>query len=99
MLFGVYDIISLLFVAAVNAAMNLFGDVMEIRNAGKPASEVDWYPFIYGGIAGAYSWVIVGTYLTSGPGVESAPTFVYAILFTYFCLFFTFPWTMYNQYA
>lgn len=99
MLFGVYDVISLIFIAAVNGAMNLFGDVMEVRNAGKPASEVDWYPFIYGGIAGLYSWVVIYFYLTSSPGVDGAPWFVFAILGSYIFLFCTFPWTMYNQYA
>jgi len=36
--------------------------------------------------------------MTGSPGVSGAPWFVWAILVTYFILFFTFPWTMYNQY-
>lgn len=99
MLFGVYDIISLIFIAAVNAAMNLFGDAMELLNAGKPADEVDWTPFIYGCISGAFSWVVIGAFLLGSPGVDGAPWFVWVILVTYFYMFFTFPWTMYMQYS
>jgi hypothetical protein len=98
MLFGVYDLISLIFIGAVNAAMNLFGDVMELRNAGKAPEDVDWTPFIYGGIAGLYSWVIIFTFMLGSPGVEAAPWFVWVILVSYIILFCTFPWTMYNQY-
>lgn len=96
MLFGVYDLISLIFIAAINGAMNLFGDLMELRNAGKKPECVDWTPFIYGGVAGAYTWVIIAFFMLSSPGVTAAPWFVWAILVTYFILFFTFPWTMYN---
>lgn len=98
MLFGVYDIYSLIFIGSINGAMNLFGDLMELRNAGKKPEDVDWTPFIYGGIAGMYSWVVIGVYLLGSPGVDEAPWFVWAILGTYVVLFFTFPWTMYNQY-
>ena len=95
MLFGVYDLISLIFIGAINAAMNLFGDAMELLNAGKPADQVDWTPFIYGAIAGGFSWFVIFSFLFGSPGVEGAPWFVWAILASYFFLFFTFPWTMY----
>lgn len=98
MLFGVYDVISLIMIAAVNAAMNLFGDIMEVMNAGKPKEEVDWAPFNYGAIAGLYSWVIIFAFMVGSPGVEGAPWFVWAILVVYIILFITFPYTMYNQY-
>jgi len=95
MLFGVYDIISLIFIACTNAAANLFGDLMELRNAGKKPEDVDWTPFIYGGIAGLYSWAIIFAFMFGSPGVSGAPWFVWAILVTYIVLFCTFPWTMY----
>lgn len=98
MLFGVYDIISLIFIAAINAATNLFGDLMEVKNAGKPKDQVDWTPFWYGAFIGQYSWVVIFAFMVGSPGVDGAPWFVWAILVTYFILFFTFPWTMYNQY-
>lgn len=99
MLFGVYDVYSQIFIGCINAAMNLFGDIMEVRNAGKKPEDVDWVPFIYGGIAGSYSWIIIFTFMLGSPGVDGAPWFVWVILATYIILFFTFPWTMYNQYA
>lgn len=98
MLFGVYDIFSLVFIACINAAMNLFGDLHEIINAGKAPEEVDWTAFKYGGIAGTYSWIIIAVFLFGSNGISDAPTFVWVILVTYFILFFTFPLTMYQQY-
>lgn len=35
MLFGVWDIFSLVFIACINAGMNLFGDIHELLNAGR----------------------------------------------------------------
>jgi len=96
MLFGVYDCISLIMIMAVNGAMNLFGDLMELKNAGKPKEEVDWTPFWYGGFLGLYSWVVIFAYMVGSPGVEGAPWFVWAILVSYIILFCSFPWTMYN---
>jgi hypothetical protein len=37
MLFGIWDIFSLIFIASINAAMCWFGDMHERLNAGKPA--------------------------------------------------------------
>ena len=96
MLFGVYDTISLIFIGAVNAAMNWFGDLMEIKNAGKPKEEVDWTPFWYGGFFGLYAWFVIFAYMLGSPGVEGAPWFVWVILGTYIFMFCTFPWTMYH---
>ena len=96
MLFGVYDIFSLIFIAAINAAMNLFGDIHELMNAGKQPDQVDWIAFWYGSVSGLFPWIIIGAFLTGSPGVDNAPWFVWAILFTYMVLFTTFPWTMWN---
>ena len=48
MLFGMYDIISLILIMSVNACMNLFGFLMETTNVGK--NDYDWTPFIFGGM-------------------------------------------------
>jgi hypothetical protein len=56
MLFGMYDVISLVLLMSVNATMNLFGFLMETTNVGK--SDYDWTPFTFGGITiqiGVYS--------------------------------------------
>lgn len=46
MLFGMYDIISLVLIMSINAAMNLFGYLMETTNSGKTRN--DWTPFTFG---------------------------------------------------
>jgi Heliorhodopsin len=47
MLFGMYDVISLVLIMSVNATMNLFGFLMETSNVGKKT--YDWTPFTFGG--------------------------------------------------
>lgn len=50
LLFGVYDIGSLILIFMINATMNLFGLVMEEINQYR--EKTDWKPFIFGSIAG-----------------------------------------------
>ena len=59
MLWCVWDIFSLILIASINASMNLFGDCMELKNAGKSANEVDWTAYWYGCVAGAYAWFVI----------------------------------------
>lgn len=47
MLFGMYDVISLVLLMSVNACMNLFGYLMETTNTGRKKN--DWTPFVFGG--------------------------------------------------
>merc|ERR1712028_288076 len=51
-LFGCYDLGSLILMFVVNAVMNLFGLLMEMMNPPDRKS-VDWTPFVYG-ILGGY---------------------------------------------
>ena len=62
-LFGCYDILSLILMMAVNACMCLFGLLMETMNVGKSPDELDWTPFIYGCFAGAVPWAVIFAYL------------------------------------
>jgi hypothetical protein len=62
-LFGCYDILSLILMMAVNACMCLFGLLMETMNVGKTSAELDWTPFIYGCFAGAVPWAVIFAYL------------------------------------
>jgi hypothetical protein len=80
MLFGVWDCFSVILIGAINASMNLFGDLFELLNAGKSPEELNWTPFIYGCIAGLYPWIIISCFLFSSPSVGDAPTFVWIIL-------------------
>jgi len=95
MLFGVWDCFSLILIGAINASMNLFGDLFELLNAGKSPEELNWTPFIYGCISGLYPWIIICCFLFSSPSVTDAPLFVWLILIQYIFIFCTFPATMF----
>ena len=53
MLFGMYDIISLVLLMSVNATVNLFGFLMETTNVNR--KKCDWTPFYFGGQCSSYS--------------------------------------------
>jgi hypothetical protein len=95
-LFGVYDIASLILIFIVNAAMNLFGLVMEELNVDQ--KKVKWGPFIYGSIAGIAPWVVILTYMFGTGNFDLVPWFVWAIIGTYFVAFNAFPVNMVLQY-
>jgi heliorhodopsin len=100
-LFGIYDIASLILIFIVNAAMNLFGLLMEQVNAGAKKEKVTWGPFIWGTIAGLAPWIAILLYMTgaSAEVTEQTPWFVWAIVGTYFVAFNTFPINMVRQYV
>jgi uncharacterized protein (DUF1810 family) len=85
MLFGMYDIATLLLIFTLNATMILFGWMMELHN--QTTEKTDWTAFIFGSIAGIVPWIAIGIYLigsvTSG---EQVPNFVYAIYVSLFPL-------------
>ncbi len=97
-LFGVYDIGSLILIFIVNATMNLFGLVMEQLNTGKQGKAVKWGPFIWGSIAGAAPWIVILLYMFGTGNFDMVPWFVWAIVATYFVAFNTFPVNMVLQY-
>lgn len=101
MLFGVYDIMNLIGIVAINASMNLFGLVFEVMNADLRDAgnhEVDWSAFIYGCFAGIIPWVQVYTPLFASENLDEVPNFVWGILVSYFIFFNSFPVNMYLQY-
>ena len=97
-LFGVWDIASLALIFIVNAAMNLFGLVMEQLNSNK--EKTNWGPFIWGTIAGLAPWIAIVLYMTgaSAEATAQTPWFVWAIVASYFVFFNTFPINMVLQY-
>lgn len=95
-LFGVYDLGSLILVFLLNASMNLFGLLIEKMNQGK--DKVCWLPFIFGSIAGIGGWIIVLISLISCEDLSQIPWFVFVIAATYFILFNLFPINMFLQY-
>lgn len=97
-LFGIYDLASLLLIFIVNAAMNLFGLVMEQLNAGRGDRRVNWGPFAWGALAGLAPWAAILIYMTGAGDLGRVPWFVWAIVAAYFVMFNTFPVNMILQY-
>ena len=99
MVTGVSDIGAVVAIFGVNAAMILFGLVMERSNPNK--ERADWTPFLFGCLAGAVPWVIIAYQVVgaedraTGSGV---PTFVYGIIISLFVLFNSFAINMVLQY-
>lgn len=91
---GVTDVAALVALFGVNAAMILFGWLMETTNA--PGDQVDWTPFLFGCLAGIVPWAAVLVYLVgAGSGV---PGFVYGIYVSLFVLFNCFAANQWLQY-
>ena len=97
MLTGISNAAALIALFGANAAMILFGLVMERVNLDR--SSVDWRPFIYGCLIGAVPWLAISLQLivtqSEGPG---APGFVIAIFVTLFILFNSFAVNMWLHY-
>jgi hypothetical protein len=96
MLFGVYDLGSIILIVGANATMNLLGLMMEIHN--QTTKKTNWTAFIIGSFIGVFSWVIVLMYFFGGGNYSQIPWFVYAIVGSYFVLFNLFPVNMVLQY-
>jgi Heliorhodopsin len=97
MLTGLRDVGALLALFAANAAMILFGLVMERVN--RPGRPVDWRPFVYGSIIGSVPWVVIAIQLLHAEAEADVPGFVLAIFVSLFVLFFSFGANMALQYA
>lgn len=89
---GISDVAALIAIFGANAAMILFGLIMERQPAG---GRVDWNPFWFGCVAGAVPWIAIGWYLIGG---DDPPTFVYAIFVSLFVLFNSFAVNMALQF-
>ena len=99
MLTGIQEVTALIALFGVNAAMILFGLVMERVNAGR--AEVDWRPFIYGCVAGAVPWIAIAAQIAVAQGEgNGVPGFVVGIFVSLFVLFNSFAvnmWLGYRQ--
>jgi hypothetical protein len=97
MLAGVREATALVALFGVNAAMILFGLVMERVNLGR--ERVDWRPFVYGCLVGAVPWIAIGIQLVvSQTQTADVPGFVIAIFVTLFVLFNSFAVNMWLHY-
>jgi len=95
LLTGIGDVAALGAIFGVNAAMILFGLLMEhYESPGRPR----WLSFGFGCLAGAVPWVLIAVYLWS-PGVAAEPpAFVYGIFFSLFVFFNVFAVNLVLQY-
>lgn len=97
MLTGITGVYALIGLFLANAAMILFGLVMEWIN---PIGErVRWLPFWFGCIVGAAPWIAIAV-AVAGSQIESTgvPTFVFVIFVSLFVLFNSFAVNMALQY-
>jgi hypothetical protein len=98
MLVGLYDLGGLILIFGLNAAMNLFGILMEMHN--QYTEKTNWTAFIYGSISGFLPWVVIVMYFLGSLSSSEAkpPAFVYAIIPTIFVFFNIFAVNMLLQY-
>jgi len=100
MLFGIYDISTLILISICNATMNLLGLLMEqVNDIRNPRAPVNWFPFILGCLVGAGPWIACFQYIgTSSAEGGEFPDFVWGVLIGYLIMFNTFPINMVVQY-
>ena len=98
MLVGVWDLGAMIALFGVNAAMNLFGIMMELHN--QYTEKTNWSAFIYGCFAGIIPWIVIMLYFLGAINSSGAepPGFVYAIIPTLFVFFNIFAINMVLQY-
>ncbi len=97
MLAGIWELVALIAIFAVNAAMILFGLLME--RGSRPGPGADWLPFWFGAAAGFVPWIAISIQLARGQAETGAvPGFVYGIFFTLLVLFALFAVNMWLQY-
>jgi hypothetical protein len=98
MLVGVWDLGAMIAIFGANAAMNLFGIMMELHN--ERTERTDWTAFIYGCVIGIVPWIVIIMYFLGALGSSGAepPGFVYAIIPTIFVFFNIFALNMFLQY-
>jgi len=95
MLTGLSDIGALIAIFGANAAMILFGLLMEkYEEPGNP----NWLSFGFGCIVGLAPWVGIGIYIWSPGSSANPPAFVYWIFVLLFILFNSFAINMVLQY-
>jgi hypothetical protein len=96
MLTGIRDVTALIALFGANAAMILFGLLMERVN--RPDGPVDWRPFVYGSLIGAVPWIAISVQLGHSSAEAEVPGFVLGIFVSLFVLFFSFAANMALQY-
>lgn len=97
MLTGIVDLYALIGLFAVNSAMILFGLLMERFNP--PGEDVDWWPFVFGSLAGIVPWIAIAVAIGGSVADGSdVPGFVFGIFVSLFILYNTFAVNQFLQY-
>jgi Heliorhodopsin len=98
MLPGITNLYALMGLFGVNAAMILFGWLMERENP--PGQPVSWWAFGFGCVAGAVPWIAITTAIVVSEvdGEDGVPGFVYGIFVSLFLLFNCFAIAQWLQY-
>jgi Heliorhodopsin len=98
MLTGITDLYALLALFAVNAAMILFGWLMELTN--RPGrTRTSWHAFVFGCVVGIVPWVAITIALLNAQSEgDGVPGFVYAIFASLLVLFNCFALNQWLQY-
>ena len=97
LLFGIWDVWSLLMIFVLNAMMIMFGYLMELIN--QHTEKTNWSAFILGCISGAIPWLVIVGYFFGAISTDATPPdFVYYIFFTQLFLFNIFAINMILQY-
>lgn len=98
LLTGITNLYALIAIFAVNAAMILFGWLMELFNDAE-SGHVNWLPFVFGCFAGIVPWVIITiAIVNSAQEGDGVPGFVYGIFVSLFLLFNCFALNQWLQY-
>ena len=92
---GIRDLVALIGLFFLTAAMILFGLMMEVHN--QSTRRTNWTSFVLGCVIGAVPWVIIVLYFAkASPG---PPAFVYGIVASLIMLYALFPLNMWLQHA
>jgi len=97
-LWGNLDIVQLTGCFFSQAFTMLFGDMHEVVNAGRPASQVNWSMFYYGAMMGLVAWGIMFYEIYRLPDSVDIPWWVWLATGEYMGLFASFPILMWLQY-
>lgn len=98
MLSGIDDLATLVLIFFLNAAMILFGWMMELHN--QSTERTNWTAFAFGCIAGIVPWAVIAVAFAKAASdpANRIPAFVYYILLSIFIFFNVFAVNMVLQY-